>query len=63
MIGSASGIYGFTQMAIGAICTVAVGLFENPAVGSAAVLMIAMLVGQFGIWLGLGRLTGTKSKI
>ncbi|MEY4138155.1 MAG: hypothetical protein RLZZ371_337, partial [Pseudomonadota bacterium] len=59
MIGSASGLYGFTQMAIGALCTVAVGLFEDPAVGSAAVLTIAMLVGQFGIWLGLGRLSRT----
>jgi MFS transporter, DHA1 family, multidrug resistance protein len=62
MVGSASGLYGFTQMAIGAICTVAVGLFEDPAVGSAAVLSVAMLVGQFGIWLGQGRLSSMPRK-
>lgn len=63
MVGSASGLYGFTQMAIGAICTVAVGLFEDPAVGSAAVLTIAMLVGQFGIWLGQGRFSAHPHKM
>lgn len=58
MVGSASGLYGFTQMAIGAVCTIAVGFFDDPALGSASVLTVAMLMGQFGIWLGLGRLSG-----
>ena len=63
IVGSASGLYGFTQMAVGAICTVAVGLFEDPALGSASVLTAAMLIGQLGIWFGLGRLPTLFRKI
>lgn len=58
LVGSASGVYGFTQMAVGALCTVAVGLFEDPSLGSASVLTAAMLAGQLGILYGRGRLPG-----
>jgi DHA1 family bicyclomycin/chloramphenicol resistance-like MFS transporter len=48
MIGAASGLYGFMQMANGALCTLAVGLFPaNPAVSSASVLLAGILLGQY----------------
>jgi MFS transporter, DHA1 family, multidrug resistance protein len=48
MIGAASGLYGFTQMANGALCTLAVGFFPaNPALSAASVLLAGILLGQF----------------
>ncbi len=47
MIGAASGLYGFFQMAFGALCTVAVGLVPgDPALAASAVLLAASLAGQ-----------------
>jgi DHA1 family bicyclomycin/chloramphenicol resistance-like MFS transporter len=47
MIGAASGLYGFVQMANGALCTLAVGYFPvNPAVSAASVLLAGTLLGQ-----------------
>jgi DHA1 family bicyclomycin/chloramphenicol resistance-like MFS transporter len=47
MIGAASGLYGFMQMANGALCTLAVGYFPaNPAVSAASVLLAGTLLGQ-----------------
>ncbi len=47
MIGAASGLYGFTQMANGALCTLAVGLIPaNPALAAASVLLTGLLIGQ-----------------
>ncbi len=48
VIGSASGLYGFSQMSVGAICTALVTLTTNPALGAALVLAGAGLVSQIG---------------
>lgn len=45
--GSASGLYGFLQMAIGAICTSLTALGNNPAFSAACVLLTASLIAQF----------------
>jgi DHA1 family bicyclomycin/chloramphenicol resistance-like MFS transporter len=49
--GSASGLYGFTQMAVGALCTALVGLGSDPALSAALVLVGAGIVGQSGFWM------------
>ena len=46
VIGSASGLYGFTQMAVGALCTALAGLGGNPALAAALVLSGAGVVAQ-----------------
>ena len=46
VIGSASGLYGFTQMAVGAACTALAGLGPDPALAAALVLVAAGLVAQ-----------------
>ncbi|MEX8513841.1 MAG: multidrug effflux MFS transporter [Leptothrix ochracea] len=55
LVGSASGLYGFLQMAVGALSTVAVGLIDHPATGVATVLTAALLIGQGGLWIGRSR--------
>jgi DHA1 family bicyclomycin/chloramphenicol resistance-like MFS transporter len=52
-IGSASGLYGFTQMAVGAICTSLSGLGQDPALAAASVLAAAGLVSQIAFWIAL----------
>ncbi len=54
LIGSAAGLYGFTQMAVGALCTFAVGIGQNPALAAACVLAVAAVSGQLGFWFALG---------
>ncbi|MEI1679995.1 multidrug effflux MFS transporter [Acinetobacter baumannii] len=44
--GSASGIYGFFQMVIGALCTSLSGLGHNPAFSSACVLLGSCIIAQ-----------------
>ena len=51
VIGSASGLYGFTQMAVGALCTAAVGFGGDPALAAALVLAIAGVVAQLSFWV------------
>ncbi|MBP2301061.1 multidrug effflux MFS transporter [Azospirillum picis] len=46
VIGSASGLYGCTQMAVGALCTAAVGIGGNPALAAALVLTASGLIAQ-----------------
>jgi MFS transporter, DHA1 family, multidrug resistance protein len=47
MIGAASGLYGFVQMANGALCILAVGFFPaNPALSAATILLAGLLLGQ-----------------
>ncbi len=53
VIGSASGLYGFSQMGIGAICTALVGIGSNPAVTAAIILVGAGVIGQSAFWLAL----------
>jgi MFS transporter, DHA1 family, multidrug resistance protein len=53
--GSASGLYGFVQMIIGAICTALAGVGPNPALAVGVVLFTAGLIAQFCFWLALTR--------
>jgi len=56
MIGAASGLYGFMQMANGALCTLAVGLIPaNPAFAAASVLLAGLVLGQFFFLLATRR--------
>ncbi len=54
-IGSASGLFGFIQMAVGALCTAAGGLGSNPALTVAIVLSVAGIVAQGSFWMALRR--------
>jgi DHA1 family bicyclomycin/chloramphenicol resistance-like MFS transporter len=59
MIGAASGLYGFMQMANGALCTLAVGFFPaNPALSAASVLLAGILLGQYFFLLATRRRSG-----
>ncbi len=51
--GSASGIFGFGQMTVGAICTALAGLGQDHAVMTASVLLGAALLGQVGFRIAL----------
>lgn len=53
VIGSASGLYGFSQMGVGAICTALVGMGSNPALTAAIILVTAGVIGQTAFWLAL----------
>lgn len=53
VIGSASGLYGFAQMAVGAICTILAGLGSDPALAVAIVLAGAGIVAQTSFWIAL----------
>lgn len=46
-IGSASGLYGFTQMAVGAGCAAIVNLGTRPDITAAMVMLITCMVAQF----------------
>jgi DHA1 family bicyclomycin/chloramphenicol resistance-like MFS transporter len=53
VIGSASGLYGFSQMGVGAICTALVGTGSNPALTAAIILVSAGVIGQTAFWIAL----------
>lgn len=53
VIGSASGLYGFSQMGVGAICTALVGFGGNPALAVAIILAGAGVIGQIAFWIAL----------
>jgi DHA1 family bicyclomycin/chloramphenicol resistance-like MFS transporter len=53
VIGSASGLYGFSQMAVGALCTMLAGVGPDPALASAIVLAGAGIVAQLSFWIAL----------
>ena len=53
VIGSASGLYGFAQMAVGALCTALVGLGHDPALAAALVLSAAGAIAQLSFWVAL----------
>ncbi|MBV8406972.1 MAG: multidrug effflux MFS transporter [Alphaproteobacteria bacterium] len=55
VIGSASGLYGFSQMGVGAICTALVGTGSDPALTVALVLVGAGVIGQAAFWMALPR--------
>jgi DHA1 family bicyclomycin/chloramphenicol resistance-like MFS transporter len=50
VIGSASGLYGFGQMAVGAICTTLAGFGGNPALGATMVMAVAAVIAQVSFW-------------
>jgi MFS transporter, DHA1 family, multidrug resistance protein len=55
-IGAASGLYGFTQMAYGALCTVIVEVWRPGSVFPvAAVLLASALLGQMALSLAVRR--------
>ncbi len=60
LTGSAAGLYGFSQMAIGALCTSLAGLGHDPALASASVLAAAGILGQAAFWMAL--LPGRKER-
>jgi len=53
VVGSASGLYGFAQMAVGAVCTALAGIGRDPALSTAIVLAGAGIVAQLSFWLAL----------
>jgi MFS transporter, DHA1 family, multidrug resistance protein len=53
VIGSASGLYGFSQMGVGAICTALVGTGSDPALAAAVILVSAGVIGQIAFWIAL----------
>ncbi|MBI1243951.1 MAG: Bcr/CflA family efflux MFS transporter [Alphaproteobacteria bacterium] len=53
--GSASGLYGSVQMAVGAVCSMLSGLGGNPAVAVGSVLLAACVLAQLSFWLALDR--------
>jgi MFS transporter, DHA1 family, multidrug resistance protein len=46
VVGSASGLYGFSQMGVGALCTTLVAAGDNPALAAAIILAAAGVIGQ-----------------
>jgi DHA1 family bicyclomycin/chloramphenicol resistance-like MFS transporter len=54
-VGSAAGLYGFTQMAIGAACTTLAALGGEPALAAALVLLGASVLSQGAFATGLRR--------
>lgn len=55
VVGSASGLYGSAQMAVGAICTALASLGSHPALSAALVLAGAGVVAQLCFWFALSR--------
>ncbi|ARP93870.1 multidrug effflux MFS transporter [Bordetella genomosp. 13] len=53
VIGSASGLYGCAQMAMGALCTALAGLGSSPTVSAAVVMASAGAVSQLAFWVAL----------
>jgi len=53
VIGSASGLYGFAQMGVGAICTALVGAGADPALTVGVILVGAGFIGQMAFWIAL----------
>jgi DHA1 family bicyclomycin/chloramphenicol resistance-like MFS transporter len=51
VVGSASGLYGFAQMGIGATLTALAGLGHDPALSTSIVLASAGVVAQSSIWI------------
>lgn len=53
LVGSAAGLYGFGQMAVGALCTYAVGFGRDPALAAGVVLSTAAFLGLVAFSLGM----------
>jgi DHA1 family bicyclomycin/chloramphenicol resistance-like MFS transporter len=61
VIGSASGLYGFIQMVVGALCTTLAGIGQNPALASALVLVSAGVIAQTSFWVALRALKASAA--
>jgi DHA1 family bicyclomycin/chloramphenicol resistance-like MFS transporter len=46
LVGSASGLYGFTQMGVGAACTALAAVGHDPALSAVTVMVVASLLAQ-----------------
>ena len=55
LTGSAAGVYGFAQMAVGGICTMAASVGDNPSLSAFSVLFIAGILGQLGFRFALSK--------
>lgn len=55
LTGSAAGVYGFAQMAVGGICTMAASVGDNPSLSAFSVLLIAGMLGQLGFRFALSK--------
>jgi DHA1 family bicyclomycin/chloramphenicol resistance-like MFS transporter len=53
LVGSAAGLYGFTQMAIGAACTALSAAGQDPALSALIVMVVAMAVSQVAFSVAL----------
>lgn len=53
LIGSASGMFGFSQMMVGAICTAFAGIGQSPALAASVVVTVAAILGQASFWIAL----------
>lgn len=53
VVGSASGLYGFMQMIVGAICTSLVGLGNDPALAAGLILVVTAAVAQLAFRLAM----------
>ena len=62
LTGSASGLYGFAQMAIGAICTSLVALGQDPATSAVIILLSSALIAQATFRLALSGKGGLDRK-
>jgi DHA1 family bicyclomycin/chloramphenicol resistance-like MFS transporter len=50
VIGSAAGLYGFSQMAVGALCSSLAGVGRDPALAASTVLVLAGACAQDAFW-------------
>jgi MFS transporter, DHA1 family, multidrug resistance protein len=53
VLGSASGLYGFIQMAVGAALTALAGFGRDPALAAGVVLVLAGIVAQASFWIAI----------
>jgi DHA1 family bicyclomycin/chloramphenicol resistance-like MFS transporter len=58
--GSASGLYGFAQMVVGALATAIAGLGHDPALAVALVLAATGALAQLSFWIALRGLRGLE---
>jgi DHA1 family bicyclomycin/chloramphenicol resistance-like MFS transporter len=59
--GSASGLYGFVQMIVGAVCSALASVGSNPALSVGMILLAAGLLAQFCFWVALRRRGGSAT--
>jgi MFS transporter, DHA1 family, multidrug resistance protein len=63
VLGSASGLYGFAQMAVGAALTALAGLGRDPALAAGVVLVLAGIVAQASFWIAFRHEAGARPAV